>query len=92
MYFLISCKLEFEEILLVVMTILLSSTQIKSTIVLELIPLRAQLIFMTCILESLMNFLLSLMLIGTMICLREGPFVVMLILSLGLVLGLLMTF
>ena len=40
-YFSISCKSEFKEMLLVVMTIPLSSTRIKSTIVLELIPLRA---------------------------------------------------
>ena len=91
-YFSIFCRSEFKEILLVVITIPLFSTQIKSTIVFELIPLRAQLMLMTCILESLINFLLRSMLIGTMTCLREGPFVVILILGLGLLLGLLMIF
>ena len=75
-----------------VMTIPLSSTQIKSTIILELIPLRAHLMLITCMLESLMNFLLRLLLIGMITCLRDGPFVVILILGLDLELEPLMTF
>ena len=75
-----------------VMTIPLSSTQIKSTIVLELIPLRAQLMLITCMLESSMNFLLRLLLIGIITCLWDGPFMVILILGLGLELESLMTF
>ena len=75
-----------------VMTIPLSSTQIKSTIILELIPLRAQLMLITCMLESLMNFLLRLLLIGMITCLWDGPFMVILILGLGLELESLMTF
>ena len=46
----------------------------------------------TCMLEFLVNFLLRLLLIGTITCLRDGPFVVILILGLGLELELLMTF
>ena len=91
-YFSISYKSEFKEMLLVVMTIPLSSTQIKSTIILELIPLRAHLMLITCMLESLMNFLLRLLLIGMITCLRDGPFVVILILGLDLELEPLMTF
>ena len=70
----------------------LFSTQIKSTIVLDLMALRAQFILTTCKLESLMNFLARLVFIGTITCFLEGPLVVMLILGLDLSFEPLMTF
>ena len=92
MYFLISCKSALEETLLVVMTIPLFSAWMKLAIVLDQMLLRAQLMLTTCMLESLMNFLLRLLFISMMTCLWEGPFMVILIFSLGLLFKLLMTF
>ena len=74
-YFLISWRLEPEETLLVVMTIPLSSTQMKLAIVLDLIVLKAQLMLMTCELEFLMNSLVILLFIGMITCFLEGSLV-----------------
>ena len=78
--------------LLVVMMIPLSSAWMKSAIMLDQIFLRAQFIFMTCILESSINFLASSLFIGMITCLQDRLFVVMLIFSLDLTLVLLMIF
>ena len=91
-YFLIFCKSEGKEILLVVMTVPLSSVQMKSAIMFDKIFLRAQFILIMCMLKSLRNLFTSLLFIGMITCLHEGPFVVMLILGLGLPLSLFMTF
>ena len=78
--------------LLVVMMIPLSSAWMKSAIMLDQIFLRAQFIFMTCILESSINFLASSLFISMITCLQDRLFVVMLIFSLDLTLVLLMIF
>jgi len=78
--------------LLVVMMIPLSSAWMKSAIMLDQIFLRAQFIFMTCILESSINFLASSLFIGMITCLQDRLFVVMLIFSLDLTLVPLMIF
>ena len=83
-YFSISCRSDPEETLLVVITIPLLSTWIKSAIVLDLIVLRAWLILATCKLEFLMNSFAILLFIGTITCFLERPLVVMLIFSLTL--------
>ena len=91
-YFLISCKSEDEETLLVVIMIPLSLAQMKSAIVFDKIFLRAQFILITYMLESLRNLFASLLFISTITYLYEGLFVVMLILGSGLPLSLFMTF
>ena len=83
-YFSISCRSDPEEMLLVIITILLLSTWIKSAIVLDLIVLRTQLILAMCKLEFLMNFFVISLFIETITYFLEGPLVVMLIFSLVL--------
>ena len=83
-YFSISCKSEFDTILLVEIITLLLSVYIKSAQTLDLIFLRAQLMLVTWDIESLINLLPSSLFMGTMTCLHEGPFIVILSLGLGL--------
>ena len=78
--------------LLVVMIIPLSSAWMKLAIVLDQIFLRAWLMFATCMLKSLINFLASSLFISMMTCLREELFIVILIFGLGLTLEPLITF
>jgi len=91
MYFSISWRLGPDNILLVIITIPLSFTQMKLAIVLDLIALRVQLILTTCKLESLMNSLVMLLLIEMITCFCKGLLVVMKIFGLALSFELLMT-
>ena len=91
MYFSISWRLEPDDMLLVIIMIPLFSTQMKSAIMLDLIALRARLILTMCKLESLMNSLAMLLLIGIITCFCERSLVVIEILSLALSFELLMT-
>ena len=77
--------------MLVIITIPLSSTQIKSAIVLDLIALRAQLILTMCELAFLMNSLAMSLLIGMITCFHKKPLVIMEILNLALLFELLIT-
>ena len=91
-YFSISWRLEFVATLFVDMMMPLSSVQIKSVQMLDLMLLRAQLILITYEDESLINLLPRSQLIGTITCLQDKPLVVMLSLGLALLLEPLMTF
>ena len=82
----ISWRSERLAILLVEMTMSLLSIQMKSAMIFDLMFLRALLILITWVLEFFRNFLILLMFIGTMTCLCNDPFVVILILSLLLLL------
>ena len=74
------------------MMIPLSSTQVKLTIVLDLMVLKARLMLMICELKFLMNSLVISLFIGIITCFLKGLLVVMVILSLDLLFNLLMTF
>ena len=74
------------------MIIPLFSAQMKSAIMLDQIFLKAQLMFVTYMLEFLINFLASLLFISMITCLWDRLFVVILIFGLGLILELLITF
>ena len=63
--------------LLVVIMIPLSSTQMKLVMILDFKPLRAQFMLITCILELLMNQFAMSLIIGIMTCFCNGPLVVM---------------
>ena len=91
-YFSISWRFEPDTTLLVIKTISLSSTCMKLANVLDLIALRAQLMLAICEFDSLMNSLAMSLLIGMITCFHDRPLVVMVILSLVLLFGLLMTF
>ena len=91
-YLSISWRSEPDKILLVIITIPLSSTQMKSANMLDLIALRAQLILVTYEFESLINSLAISLFIGMITCFCDKPLVVMVILSLVLLFDLLMTF
>jgi len=49
----------------------------------DFMPLRALLMLITCILDSLMKYFVFSILIGTMTCLQDRPFVIILNLGLG---------
>ena len=70
-------------ILLVIIMIPDWSNYIKSAMTSDLIFLNALLILAICIIESFINFVLLLLLIETMTCFLNGPFIVMLSLGLG---------
>ena len=74
------------------MMIPLSSTQMKSAIMLDLIVLRAWFILIMCILESLMNLLARSLFIRIITCFQEGSLVVISILGFSLLFVLLMIF
>ena len=82
MYFFIVIKLRVDTTLLVIIISPLLSVQIKSAITSNLMSLSALLILNTCLFESNINFWELFELIGIMTCLLEGPFVIILSLSL----------
>ena len=92
MHFSISCRLEGLAILLVVMTIPLSSTRMKSVIMFDLIFLSIQFMLIMCMPASLRYLLATSLSIGIMTCFWEGSFVVMLRWGFGLLLFLLIIF
>ena len=82
--FSISCRSAGEAILLVEMMMPLLSALMKSAMIPDLIDLRVLLMLIIYVLVFLMYLLAIFLLIGTIICLQEGPLVVMLIWDLGL--------
>ena len=77
MHFSISWRSEGLATLLVVITIPLSSKQIKSAMTFDSIPLRAQFMLIMCMLESLIYWFANSLLIGMITCFLDRPFVVM---------------
>ena len=69
--------------LLVKIIILLLSKQTKLAITFDLMPLRVLLMLITCILDTLMKYFTFSMLIGTITCLQDRPFIIILSLGLG---------